>query len=52
MASARVWIYADGDEIGNLKLTAAGDVVDRWPNDNELVRLVRDIYVQATGRGR
>lgn len=44
-----VWIYADGNEIGNLKLNAAGDVVERYPYDNDLVGLVRDVYEQSRG---
>ena len=44
-----VWIYAEGNEIGSLKLNAAGEVVDRYPYDNALVGLVRDIYVQVAG---
>lgn len=49
---SRVWIYADGLEIGNLSLNAAGEVLDRYPYDNDLVGLVRDVYEQATARGR
>ena len=45
-----VWIYANGDEIGSLKLNAAGAVVDRYPHDNDLVGLVRSIYEQARAR--
>jgi hypothetical protein len=40
----RVWIYADGTEIGSLKLDAAGKVFDHFPGTDDLVRLVRDIY--------
>jgi hypothetical protein len=44
----RVWICADDNEIGSLELDSAGKVVDQFPHDNELVGLVRDIYVQVT----
>ena len=45
-----MWIYADGKEIGSLKLNAAGDVIERYPYDNDPVGLVRDIYEQTRGR--
>jgi hypothetical protein len=47
---SRVWIYADGNEIGNLSLNAAREVVDHYPYDNDLVGLVRDIYEEVGHR--